>query len=327
MKLVTGGAGFIGSAVVRALLARGEEVRVVDDLSKGASSIPEGVEPVAGDIADPQICARAFQDVDVCFHLAAKIGGIGYFHRYPADILDDNNGMLSRVFRTATERGTKVVYVSSSMVFERATEFPTPEEALDRSPPPFSAYGFSKLVGEWYCRAFHEQFETPFAIARPFNAYGPGEHAEREPGLAHVIPDLMEKISSGRRPIPIFGDGSQSRSFTYVDDVADAIVTIGLDPRAEGRDFNIGTGVETSVRELLDLLWRIMGEAGEPDVAPGDTLPVDVKRRAPDVTRIRSVLGWQARVGLEDGLRRTAEWHQEVRRTSSSRLVGSGDAP
>ena len=323
MKLVTGGAGFIGSAVVRALLARGEDVRVVDDLSKGAvSAVPDGVETISGDIADPDVCARGFAGADVCFHLAAKIGGIGYFHRYPADILDENNLMLSRVFRTATDAGTKVVYVSSSMVFERATEFPTPEDALDRSPAPFSAYGFSKLVGEWYCRAFHEQFGTPFAIARPFNAYGPGEHPEREPGLAHVIPDLIEKILAGQRPIPIFGDGSQSRSFTFVDDVADAIVAIGLDPRAEGQDFNIGTGVETSVRDLLGMLWRIAGLGGEPDVNVEPSLPVDVQRRVPDVTKIGSVLGWRSRVELEEGLRRTIDWYREVR-GSPSRLVGS----
>lgn len=327
MKLITGGAGFIGSAVVRALLARGEEVRVVDDLSKGVSSaIPEGVETISGDIADPDVCGRGFRGADVCFHLAAKIGGIGYFHRYPADILDENNLMLSRVFRTATEQGTKVVYVSSSMVFERAAEFPTPEDALERSPPPFSAYGFSKLIGEWYCRAFHEQFGTPFAIARPFNAYGPGEHPEREPGIAHVIPDLIEKIEGGRRPIPIFGDGSQSRSFTYVDDVADAIVTIGLDPRGEGQDFNIGTGMETSIRDLLELLWRAMGQEGEPDVAEEPTLPVDVQRRVPDVTKIRSLLGWASRVGLEEGLRRTVDWYREAR-GAPSRLVGSGESP
>jgi UDP-glucose 4-epimerase len=325
VKLVTGGAGFIGSAVARNLIARGFEVRIVDDLSKRRGTvIPTEAEYLSGDIGDRDVARRAFADVDACFHLAAKIGGIGYFHRYPADILDDNNLMLSTVFRTASESGTKVVYVSSSMVFERAGEWPTPEDAVDRYPPPFSAYGFSKLIGEWYCRAFHEQFQTPFAIARPFNAYGPGEHPEDEPGLAHVIPDLIKKILDGERPITLFGDGSQTRSFTYVDDVADGIVTIGLHPEAAGEDFNIGTGTETSIRELLELLWRACGETGAPSVVHLDQLPVDVHRRVPDVTKIRERLGWSARVSLEEGIRRTVDWYlQDSGKRSSTGAAAS----
>ncbi len=325
MKLVTGGAGFIGAAVARNLLARGLEVRIVDDLSKGsATMIPPEAEYLQGDITDRRVASDAFTGVDVCFHLAARIGGIGYFHRYPADILDDNNHMLSSVFRAAADTGAKIVYVSSSMVFERADQWPTPEDAIDRNPPPFSAYGFSKLIGEWYCRAFHEQFHTPFAIARPFNAYGPGEYAEDEPGLAHVIPDLVSKILARERPIPLFGDGSQSRSFTYVEDIGDAIATIGLRSEAEGEDFNIGTGVETSIRELLSLLWEACGEPGQPEIAHLATLPVDVQRRVPDVTKIRERLGWTASVSLREGIRRTVEWHLERSgRPSATRSAAS----
>jgi UDP-glucose 4-epimerase len=312
MILVTGGAGFIGSAVVRRLLHDGHAVRVVDDLSKGkASNVPDGPEQHTGDLTDPDVARAAFRDVDVCFHLAAKIGGIAYFHRYPADILDENNLMLSSVFRAALGAGTKVVYVSSSMVFERATEFPTPEDAIDRTPSPFSAYGFSKLVGEWYARAFHEQHGLPYAIARPFNAYGPGELPENEPGLAHVIPDLIRKILDGGTSIEIFGGGNQVRSFTYVEDVADAIVTIGVHPDAQGQDFNIGTGVETSVRELLDMLLELC-EQGPREIVRKDPLPVDVVRRVPDVTKIRTRLGWEAKVPLEEGLRRTIDWYRSA---------------
>jgi nucleoside-diphosphate-sugar epimerase len=318
MILVTGGAGFIGSALVRRLVGLGHEVRVIDDLSKGRpENLPAGVELQQGDLTDSAVSRRAFAGAEVCFHLAAKIGGIGYFHKYPADILDDNNLMFSRVFRTATDTGTKIVYVSSSMVFERVGAYPSPEASLDRFPPPFSAYGFSKLIGEWYCRAFHDQYGVPFAIARPFNAYGPGEIPEDEPGLAHVIPDLLKKILDGGRPITLLGDGSQTRSFTFVDDVADAIATIGTDPRAVGEDFNIGTGVETSVGELLGMLWRLCGEAGDPPVVTTPALEVDVRRRVPDVTKIRAVLGWEAKTDLTTGLRATADWYRERRSVRS----------
>jgi UDP-glucose 4-epimerase len=315
VKLVTGGAGFIGSAVARRLLELGHKVRVVDDFSKGdQTNIPSGCDYLSGDISDPELCREAFTGVDICFHLAAKVGGIGYLHRYPADILDENNHMLSRVFRTATEAGVKVVYVSSSSVFGRATELPTPEDALDRSPAPFFAYGFSKLVGEWYCRAFAQQYGTPFTICRPFNAYGPGEFPANEPGLAHVIPDLIRKIMEfAGEPLEIFGDGHQSRCFTYVDDLADGIVTAGLHPDGEGEDFNIGTDVETTILELIDHLWVLCGSGERPEIRFGHPIPVDVRRRVPDVSKMRDRFGWAAKTELGEGLRRTVEWYRSVR--------------
>ena len=197
------------------------------------------------------------EGVDVCFHLAAKIGGIKYFHDYPATILNENNIMLANVFSAAVLHKVKIVYISSSMVFERTTIFPTPEDAVFESPPPVTHYGFSKLVGEYYCRAFSEEHGVPYTICRPFNAYGPGEYPEDEPGIAHVIPDLARKVLRGQYPLEILGAGQQVRCYTYVTDVADGIVAVGLDPRGNRRPER-STKVGLDIRE--DILVGVDGD-------------------------------------------------------------------
>ncbi len=140
--------------------------------------------------------------VDGCshvIHLAAIVGGIANFHRLPHTLLEVNNGLYNAVFRAALDvEVERLVYVSSSMVFERAFEFPTRESHLAACPAPHSAYGFSKLAGEVYCRALHDEHGLPYTICRPFNAYGPGEMPEDEPGIAHMVPDLIRKVLSGR---------------------------------------------------------------------------------------------------------------------------------
>jgi nucleoside-diphosphate-sugar epimerase len=198
------------------------------------------------------------------------------------------------------------------MVFERATEFPTSEEDLDTTPTPRSAYGFSKLAGEVYCRALHAEHGLPFAICRPFNAYGPGELPDAEPGIAHAVPDLIRKALGGRPPLEIFGSGEQTRTLTHVDDIADGIATVAVHPAAQNEDFNISASRELTVAEIARIVWEACGnDPSEFELRHLPSFEVDVQRRWPSVEKARRLLGWEARIGVDEGVATTVEWLRE----------------
>jgi UDP-glucose 4-epimerase len=311
--LVTGGAGAIGSAVARRLLRDPAwEVRISDQRETPAE-LREGAEVHRGNLLDLDEAREATSGCTHVIHLAAIVGGIANFHKLPHTLLEVNNGLYNAVFRAAVEQGVeRLVYVSSSMVFERATEFPTTEEHLADCPAPHSAYGFSKLAGEVYCRAIHQEHDLPFTICRPFNAYGPGELPEAEPGIAHMVPDLIRKVLSGQRPLQIFGSGTQTRTLTHVDDIADGIVTAMGSPAGKNEDFNISASEERSVGEIARIIWEACGE--DPDGFELEHLPsfeVDVVRRWPSVDKARRLLDWEARIGLREGIAGTVAWLRE----------------
>jgi UDP-glucose 4-epimerase len=307
--IVTGGCGFLGREVVAQLVARGDEVIVLDDLSKDPSEGTQGVAVHRVDLTDIRESRTLFGGARKCIHLAARIGGIGYFHRVPATILNDNGKMLASVFEAcAHHRYERIVYFSSSMVFERSDRFPTKETDLASTPAPASAYGFSKLLGEYYCRAFCEERRLPFSIVRPFNAYGIHEAPGREVGEAHVIPDLVRKLLEGQDPLEIHGDGLQTRCFTHASDIARAALLALDSPAAENEDFNVSSPGETSILELAEKLWAAVGRKGPLRVKHVPSWQHDVKRRVPDVTKARRLLRFEARVQLEDELPAIVEW-------------------
>ena len=320
--LVTGGAGMIGAAVVRRLVTDPDyEVRVSDQ-RPAPQWMREAAEVHTGDLRQPPEAAAATEGCEQVIHLAAIVGGIANFHRLPHTLTEVNNALYNAVIRAALDAEVeRFVYVSSSMVFERAELFPTPESYLPDCPVPVSAYGFSKLTGEVYCRAAHDEHGLPYTICRPFNAYGPGEVPDPdEPGIAHAVPDLINKTLSGQRPLQIFGSGEQTRTLTHVDDIADGVVTAMGAAAAENEDFNISASRETTIAELAALIWQTCGnDPGELELAHLPSFEVDVQRRWPSVEKAREVLGWEARVPLDEGLAETVSW---LRKRESG--VGSG---
>ncbi|MBV9464725.1 MAG: NAD(P)-dependent oxidoreductase [Solirubrobacterales bacterium] len=312
--LVTGGVGTIGTAVVRRLLRDPRwEVRVSDHRS-APEWMRESCEIHTADLREQAQAGAALDGCTHAIHLAAIVGGIANFHKLPFTLTEVNNALTGALVRAAVDQGLeRLLYVSSSMVFERATQFPTTEAHLDDCPAPRSAYGFSKLAGEVYTRAAHDQHGLAYTICRPFNAYGPGELPDPdEPGIAHALPDLIVKALSGQRPLQIFGSGEQTRTLTHVDDIADGIVTALAAPAAENEDFNISASRELTIEQLARLVWEACDREPEQfELAHLPSFEVDVQRRWPSVEKARTVLGWEARVELPAGVEQTVSWLRE----------------
>ncbi len=319
--LVTGGAGTIGAAVVRRLLADpAYEVRVSDQ-RPAPQWMREGCEVHTGDLREREQARAATRGCSQVIHLAAIVGGIANFHKLPYTLTEVNNALYNAVVGAALELEVeRFVYVSSSMVFERAELFPTPEDYLPQCPVPLSAYGFSKLTGEVYCRAAHDEHGLPYTICRPFNAYGPGELPDAEPGIAHAVPDLIEKVLSGQRPLQIFGSGEQTRTLTHVDDIADGVVTAMSSPAGLNEDFNISASRELTIaRDRADRVGGVRR-------GPGRASSSSTCRRSPSTSsgagrrwrRPGSCSAGRRGSSVEDGIAATVRWLRARRGTPSS---------
>lgn len=307
--LVTGGAGFLGNEVVQQLLDKSYQVRVADNLSKTQSITPKDCEFLRIDLSNKKATLRAMDGMDYCIHLAAKIGGIGYFHKYPATILAENNKMYSAIFESAVEKNIKrIIYISSSMVFESTKFFPSKEKDIEKVSIPISAYGFSKLIGEWYCRSFKEQFDLNYTIIRPFNAYGIKELPGEEIGYAHVIPDLIKKVISGQYPMELLGNGKQIRCFTHVSDVAKGIILALESAVANNEDFNIGSDEEIKIRDLAKIIWKMCGRKETFRVKSMRGFKYDVLKRVSSSYKARILLGWKEEKKLEQELPMIINW-------------------
>jgi UDP-glucose 4-epimerase len=286
--IVTGGAGFIGSHVVEALLARGDEVLVVDDLSRGKrENVPEGARLEVVDVREP----LEFPDADVCFHLAAQVDVRVGVERPDFDAEVNVIGTI-RVLEAARRTSAQVVFASSGGAIYGECDGRAGEDAPLQ---PLSPYGVSKLAGEEYLSAYNRLYDAGHVSLRYANVYGPRQDPHGEAGVVAIF---LGRLAAGERP-RIFGDGRQTRDYVYAGDVAQA--TLG----AVGKRgvFNVGTGVETSVLDLYELCRGVAGSGLEAKHA--DARLGELQRSVLDVSRAERELGWRAEVPLEDGLRRT----------------------
>jgi UDP-glucose 4-epimerase len=299
--LVTGGAGFIGSNLVRALLERGDDVRVLDNFSTGnrANLEPLGVEIVEGELRSYERVHAAVRGVEVVFHL----GALGSVPRSVQDPLTSNavnvEGTLNVLLAARDEGIRRVVYSSSSSVYGASGELPRTEAM---PPDPISPYGVAKLAAERYCVSFsrvYERFET--VVLRYFNVFGPNQSPHSQ--YAAVVPRFLTAIAAGE-PVTVYGDGEQSRDFTYVANVIDATVRAADVAAANGRIFNVAAGSPASVNQLADAIGRILGKPVE---RHGEAPRAgDIRDSWADVSAARDVLGYKPSVSLDEGLRLTA---------------------
>jgi nucleoside-diphosphate-sugar epimerase len=330
--LITGSAGFIGSYAVGEFLAAGWEVVGLDNFSKYGELRPAHAgHPrytfVTGDAKETRLVRELLSGCDHFVAGAAMIGGIAYFHRFAFDLLAENERLTATAFEAAIDAyraGSlrKITVLSSSMVYENADEFPTPEGAQSRSPPPTSTYGFQKLATEYFAIGARQQYGLPYTIVRPFNCVGVGERRARSDAevlsgnvrlaLSHVVPDLVQKVVKGQDPLHILGDGGQVRHYTSGRDLARGIRACVEHPAALNEDFNLSTATATTVRELAELIWRKVHGPARPFRWVSDPpFPHDVRHRSPAVEKARRLLEFEATTTLDEILDEVVPWIRE----------------
>lgn len=305
--LVTGGAGFIGSELCRQLVAVGSSVVIVDNLANGKR---ENVEEILGDacrlevkdIRDREAMASLMQGMDFVFHLAC----LGVRHSIHSPVENHEVNAQASLHLLLAARAADVgrfVYVSSSEVYGTAISVPQPE---DHPTYPMTVYGAAKLAGECYTRAFHRTYGFPTVVVRPFNAYGPRSHHEGDSG--EVIPKFLLRTLAGK-PMVIFGDGSQTRDFTFVSDTARGILLSALADEAIGETINIGSGFELPIKDLAEEVKVVTGRADAQVIHEADR-PGDVLRLYANTGKAQALFNFSPTVTLGEGLRKLLAWYQ-----------------
>jgi UDP-glucose 4-epimerase len=315
IALVTGGAGFIGSHIARALVEQGARVRIIDNLSTGyeanLNEIGGDIDFLKASITDADALKRALEEVELVFHEAA-IPSVPKSVKQPGETHDASvNGTFALLLAARDSGVRRLVYAASSSVYGDQRESPKHESMR---PDPLSPYAVAKLVGEYYCQVFTRTYGLETVSLRYFNVFGPRQDPSSP--YSGVISRFIFALESGERPV-IYGDGEQTRDFTYVANVVEANLRAAEASGASGKVFNIANGKSVSINEVLEVLKRLTGhtnisaEYSEPRVG-------DVKDSLADLSAAKSVLGYRPSVGLEEGLRLTLDWWKTSRFSSNS---------
>ena len=320
--VVTGGAGFIGSELVRQLAARGERVIVIDNLANGkrenvADVLSRQVRLQVIDVRDTDAVVPHLREAQIVYHLACL--GVRHSVHSPHENHDVNATATLKLLAAARQADVpRFVYVSSSEVYGGVKSTPIRGDAISEDHPAFpcTVYGGSKLAGESYTRAYFRTYGYPTVVLRPFNTYGPRSHHEGDSG--EVIPKFLLRCLAGR-PMIVFGDGSQSRDFTFVSDTAAGILLAGEHPQAVGETINIGSGTDVTI---ADLAKTVAAVTGRPDAAVvhDEPRPGDVYRLIADVSRARALLGFEPRVSMADGLHILLQWYRDQKKSPEELL-------
>ncbi|OGC04792.1 NAD-dependent epimerase [candidate division WOR-1 bacterium RIFOXYA12_FULL_43_27] len=329
--LVTGSAGFIGGYVVEELLNNGHEVVGVDNFSKyGEVKKSYDNNPkyhfTKGDAKDVELMKKLLSDCDQMIAGAAMIGGISLFHEFAYDLLSENERIIASSFDAAiwahkNKKLKKINIMSSSMVFESTTVYPSKEGDQLKCPPPLSTYGFQKLACEYFAKGAFEQYKLPYTIIRPFNCVGIGEKRalnDKEVysgnvklAMSHVVPDLVQKVLKGQDPLYILGKGNQIRHYTYGGDLAKGIRLCVESDKAINEDFNLSTPVSTTVLELAEIIWKKIKKDRPFKYISEKGYEYDVQKRVPDTSKAKELLGFETTTTLDQMLDEVIPWIAE----------------
>src|SRR3972149_602144 len=326
--LVTGAAGFIAGYLIDELLEHGHKVVGIDNFSKyGKIEKSYDKHPrydfKQGDVKDVELMKDLIKDCDQIVAGAAMIGGISLFHEYAYDLIAENERIIASTFDASiwafkNKKLKKINVISSSMVFESTTVYPSPEGEQYRCPPPLSTYGFQKLACEYFTKGAWEQYKLPYTIVTPFNCIGIGEKralCDKEIlsgniklAMSHVVPDLVQKVLKRQDSLHILGDGSQIRHYTYGGDLAKGIRMCIESEKALNEDFNISTAESTTVLGLAELIWKKINPGKPFRYVSDEAFEYDVQKRVPDVSKAKQLLGYEATTNLETVLDEVIPW-------------------